>query len=102
MPGETSPVKAPESSKCMFWAPTFTAEPLTASLTAAREMNRAGVPQNVIMKLMGHKTDSMFRRYAIADAQVLQEGVEKLARHYASTNKTERTVIPIQEAAAGE
>ena len=70
--------------------------------TAAREMNRAGVPQNVIMKLMGHKTDSMFRRYAIADAQVLQEGVEKLARHYAGADKTERTVVPIQEASAGE
>ena len=70
--------------------------------TAAREMNRAGVPQNVIMKLMGHRTDSMFRRYAIADAQVLQEGVEKLARHYANTDRTRRTMISTQEAASGE
>ena len=66
--------------------------------TAAREMSRAGVPQHVVMKLLGHKTDSMFRRYSITDAQVLQEGVEKLSLHHATSGKTERTVIPIQEA----
>ena len=66
--------------------------------TAAREMSRAGVPQHVVMKLLGHKADSMFRRYSITDAQVLQEGVEKLSLHHATSGKTERTVIPIQEA----
>jgi len=40
----------------------------------------------------------MFRRYSITDAQVLQEGVEKLALHHATSGKTERTVIPIQQA----
>ena len=43
--------------------------------TAARNLIRAGVPQHVVMKLCGWKTDAMFRRYAIVD-----ERVEMLAR----------------------
>lgn len=31
------------------------------------------------MKLSGHKTEAVYRRYAIADAAALEEGVEKLA-----------------------
>lgn len=33
--------------------------------TAARNMIEAGVQQAVAMKITGHRTDSMFRRYAI-------------------------------------
>jgi hypothetical protein len=32
------------------------------------------------MKLTGHKTEAIYRRYAIADAAALKEGVQKLAR----------------------
>jgi hypothetical protein len=35
--------------------------------TAARNMIEAGVPQVGAMKITGHRTDSMFRRYAIVD-----------------------------------
>lgn len=35
--------------------------------TSAKAKSAAGVPQHVIMKLQGWKTDAMFRRYAIVD-----------------------------------
>ena len=48
--------------------------------TAARNLIRAGVPQHVVMKLCGWKTDAMFRRYAIVDERDLRDAVEMLAK----------------------
>ena len=43
------------------------------------ESLRAGVCCSVAMKLTGHKTETVYRRYAIADKTALEEGVSKLA-----------------------
>jgi site-specific recombinase XerD len=47
--------------------------------TAVRNLERAGVSRSVAMSLTGHKTEAVYRRYAIVDSTAQQEGVAKLA-----------------------
>ena len=63
--------------------------------TAVRNLERAGVPRSVAMKLTGHKTEAVYRRYAIADKRALEEGVEKLARLHAAPTQP-RKVVPMR------
>jgi integrase len=52
--------------------------------TAARNMIRGGVPQSVAMRVTGHRSDSMFRRYDVASVDDKLEAIQK-ARAYAAT-----------------
>lgn len=54
--------------------------------TAVRNLERAGVPRSVAMKLTGHKTESIYRRYAIVSEADLAEGVSKLSRLHDSSS----------------
>jgi integrase len=53
--------------------------------TAVRNMRRAGVPQVIRMKISGHKTDSMERRYNIVDADDLSIAKEFMERRMKAT-----------------
>jgi integrase len=46
---------------------------------AVRNLERAGVSRSVAMKLTGHKTEAVYRRYAIASTAALSENVKKFA-----------------------
>lgn len=47
--------------------------------SAVRNLERAGVPRSVAMKLTGHKTEHVYLRYAIVAPGDLRDGVAKLA-----------------------
>jgi integrase len=47
--------------------------------TAVRNLERAGVPRSAAMAMVGHRTEPIYRRYAIADEAMLREGAIKLA-----------------------
>ena len=47
--------------------------------TAVRNLERAGVSRSTAMKMTGHKTEAVYRRYAIVSEQDLREAATKLA-----------------------
>ena len=42
-------------------------------------MEQAGVPRSVAMKLTGHKTENVYRRYAIVSEADLEDTAQKIA-----------------------
>ena len=64
--------------------------------TAVRNLERAGVPRSAAMKMTGHKTESVYRRYAIVDEAMLREGAVKLAAFHSSENSARKKVVPLK------
>lgn len=64
--------------------------------TAVRNLERAGVPRSVAMKLVGHRTESVYRRYAITTEADLREGAAKLAALHQAEHGKPRTVLPLR------
>ena len=46
--------------------------------SAVRTFERAGVPRSVAMSIVGHKTESIYRRYAIVDEAMKREAAARL------------------------
>lgn len=67
--------------------------------TAVRNLERAGVPRSPAMKMTGHKTEAVYRRYAIVDESMMRDAADKLAALHVADATTERTVIPLKRAA---
>ncbi|MGH9254244.1 MAG: tyrosine-type recombinase/integrase [Vicinamibacterales bacterium] len=46
--------------------------------SAVRTFERAGIPRSVAMSIVGHKTESIYRRYAIVDEAMQREAAARL------------------------
>lgn len=46
--------------------------------SAVRSLERAGVPRSVAMARVGHRTESIYKRYAIVDEAMHKEAAERL------------------------
>ena len=55
--------------------------------SAVRNMERAGLSRSVAMQLTGHRTEAVYRRYAITSEADLREGVERLDGTRSKTNR---------------
>jgi integrase len=66
--------------------------------TAVRNLERAGVPRSSAMAMTGHKTESIYKRYAIVDEAMLREGADKLAVLHRAEASSERKVIALRPA----
>ncbi len=63
--------------------------------TAVRNLERVGVSRSAAMKMIGHKTQSIYSRYAIADESMLQDGAVKLSALHAKEAEATRVIVPI-------
>jgi integrase len=60
--------------------------------TACRNLERMGISRSAAMKMVGHKTEAIYRRYAIADEVALKEAAAKIdGFHAAGQMSNERT-----------
>ena len=57
--------------------------------TAVRNLIRAGVQQAISMKITGHKTDSIFRRYLIVDEELLAQATGAVAAYLEENRPSE-------------
>ena len=65
--------------------------------SAVRNLERAGVARSTAMQLVGHRTESIYRRYAIGDETSRKEGVGKLAAFHAGAAAEGQKVVSLDE-----
>jgi integrase len=55
--------------------------------TCVRDMERAGIPRSISMAISGHKTEAIFRRYAIVSPRDQAQAMAQLAKSQEMTNE---------------
>ena len=63
--------------------------------TAVRNMERAGIQRSVAMSMVGHKTEAIYRRYAIVDAALLRDATARIDRAVALGWNSSRSSVGI-------
>ncbi|MGH7484050.1 MAG: tyrosine-type recombinase/integrase [bacterium] len=66
--------------------------------SAVRNLERAGVPRSTAMKMVGHRTESIYRRYAIVDEAMLKEGAAKLQSLHDLQQRPASNVVRLADA----
>ncbi|MGA9571471.1 MAG: hypothetical protein WBS17_15405, partial [Candidatus Acidiferrales bacterium] len=65
--------------------------------SAARNLRKAKVPEDVAMKITGHKTSAIFRRYAITDGEDVRDALVQVGQYNAdSIRKSENNAKTMQ------
>ena len=59
--------------------------------SAVRTFERAGVPRSAAMSMVGHKTESIYRRYAIVDEAMQREAAARLNAFTAALQSGKQT-----------
>jgi integrase len=62
--------------------------------TAVRNLERAAIPRSTAMRITGHLTESVYRRYAISSDADMVEAVRKLAATQPACLPSETTSLP--------
>lgn len=65
--------------------------------TAVRNLERAGVPRTTAMAMIGHKTESIYRRYSIVHQAMLEMGTSKLDALQKSQRGSRPVVVSINK-----
>jgi integrase len=68
--------------------------------SGVRNMRRAGVSEQVAMRISGHKTRSVFERYNITSGRDIEDAAKKLEAYHAEIGDNSATIQPPAEPAA--
>lgn len=68
--------------------------------SGVRNLDRAGVSQHVAMKISGHKTDSIYRRYNIVSSRDLRDAGRKVNAYV--SDRISQTLVKVEEKAEGD
>ena len=63
--------------------------------TAVRNLERAGVSRSAAMKMVGYRTESIYRRYAIVSESDLLQAGQQLAALHGTDRQPTATVVPL-------
>src|SRR5205809_7908877 len=65
--------------------------------SAVRNMERAGIPRKMAMAISGHKTEEVYRRYAMVSPRDIRDAAAKMERFFLDTITKTITVPPSRD-----